>query len=83
VGDCITRYDKEMFVVYQSILTISLLHTTENIRRLTGQAASIDDIKQLTYMAYQFSSKIVAVETVSKKIKYFFFCKGLTNVKKK
>jgi hypothetical protein len=33
---------------------------------LTGQAASIDDIKQLTYMAYRFSSKIKAVETVRK-----------------
>ncbi|KAG1122135.1 hypothetical protein G6F42_011766 [Rhizopus arrhizus] len=33
----------------------------ENIRRLTGQAASADDIKQLTYMAYRFSKKITAV----------------------
>ncbi|KAI9472010.1 MAG: cation efflux family-domain-containing protein [Benjaminiella poitrasii] len=36
----------------------------ENIRRLTGQAASADDIKQLTYMAYRFSKKITAVDTV-------------------
>ncbi|KAF7726511.1 hypothetical protein EC973_008642 [Apophysomyces ossiformis] len=36
----------------------------ENIRRLTGEAASADDIKQLTYMAYRFSRKIVAVDTV-------------------
>ncbi|KAI8968558.1 hypothetical protein BDF20DRAFT_897051 [Mycotypha africana] len=36
----------------------------ENIRRLTGQAASADDIKQLTYMAYRFSKKIEAVDTV-------------------
>lgn len=31
---------------------------------MTGQAASVDDIKQLTYMAYRFSTKIVAIETV-------------------
>lgn len=36
----------------------------ENIRRLTGQAASADDLKELTYMAYRFSKKIVAVDTV-------------------
>ncbi|KAI8394106.1 cation efflux family-domain-containing protein [Radiomyces spectabilis] len=36
----------------------------ENIRRLTGQAASVDDVKQLTYMAYRFSTKIEAVDTV-------------------
>ncbi|KAI7898252.1 cation efflux family-domain-containing protein [Cokeromyces recurvatus] len=36
----------------------------ENIKRLTGQAASADDIKQLTYMAYRFSKKIMAVDTV-------------------
>lgn len=36
----------------------------ENVRRLTGQAASSDDIKQLTYMAYRFSKKITAVDTV-------------------
>ncbi|KAI8064090.1 cation efflux family-domain-containing protein [Thamnidium elegans] len=36
----------------------------ENIRRLTGQAASSDDLKQLTYMAYRFSKKITAVDTV-------------------
>ncbi|KAI8090071.1 cation efflux family-domain-containing protein [Gilbertella persicaria] len=36
----------------------------ENIRRLTGQAASADDLKQLTYMAYRFSKKIQAVDTV-------------------
>ncbi|CEG63685.1 hypothetical protein RMATCC62417_00792 [Rhizopus microsporus] len=36
----------------------------ENVRRLTGQAASADDIKQLTYMAYRFSKKITAVDTV-------------------
>jgi len=35
-----------------------------NIRRLTGHSASVDDLKQLTYMAYRFSSRIVAVETV-------------------
>ncbi|KAI9489396.1 cation efflux family-domain-containing protein [Zychaea mexicana] len=35
-----------------------------NIQRLTGHAASTDDLKQLTYMAYRFSSKIVAVDTV-------------------
>ncbi|KAI7876815.1 cation efflux family-domain-containing protein [Mucor mucedo] len=36
----------------------------ENIRRLTGQAASTDDLKQLTYMAYRFSKKITAIDTV-------------------
>ncbi|CAO3616160.1 unnamed protein product [Mucor hiemalis] len=36
----------------------------ENIRRLTGQAASADDLKELTYMAYRFSKKITAVDTV-------------------
>ena len=36
----------------------------ENIRRLTGQAASADDLKELTYMAYRFSKKILAVDTV-------------------
>ncbi|ORY99560.1 cation efflux family-domain-containing protein [Absidia repens] len=36
----------------------------ENIRRLTGQAASSEDIKQLTYMAFRFSAKITAVDTV-------------------
>ncbi|SAM07059.1 hypothetical protein [Absidia glauca] len=36
----------------------------ENIRRLTGQAASSEDLKQLTYMAYRFSAKITAVDTV-------------------
>ncbi|KAF9313074.1 hypothetical protein BG003_005653 [Podila horticola] len=35
-----------------------------NIRRLTGQAASSADIQQLTYMAYRFSSKIQAIDTV-------------------
>lgn len=36
----------------------------ENIRRLTGQAANTDDLKQLTYMAYRFSKKITAIDTV-------------------
>lgn len=36
----------------------------QNIRRLTGQAASPDDLKQLTYMAYRFSKKITAIDTV-------------------
>lgn len=40
----------------------------ENIKRLTGQVASVDDIKQLTYMAYRFSTKIVSIETVSKRL---------------
>lgn len=39
---------------------------TENIRRLTGHAASTDDLRQLTYMAYRFSHKVVAVDTVIK-----------------
>jgi divalent metal cation (Fe/Co/Zn/Cd) transporter len=41
-----------------------IFYFAENIRRLTGQAASVDDIKQLTYMAYRFSAKIVSIETV-------------------
>ncbi|KAI7860379.1 hypothetical protein BDC45DRAFT_430569 [Circinella umbellata] len=36
----------------------------DNIQRLTGHAASTDDLKQLTYMAYRFSHKITAVDTV-------------------
>ncbi|KAI9312567.1 hypothetical protein BX666DRAFT_2030893 [Dichotomocladium elegans] len=40
-----------------------VLTPLENIRRLTGLAASIDDLKQLTYMAYRFSKRIVAVDT--------------------
>lgn len=36
----------------------------DNIKKLTGQVASVDDIKQLTYMAYRFSTKIVSIETV-------------------
>lgn len=47
----------------------------ENARKLTGQAASIDDIKQLTYMAYRFSSIIVAVDTVSNLTEIFPFHK--------
>lgn len=60
----------------------------ENVRRLTGQAASSDDLKQFTYMAYRFSRKITAVDTVSfynyclyqhftsnNKRSLFFFCR--------
>ncbi|ORX46131.1 hypothetical protein DM01DRAFT_1410782 [Hesseltinella vesiculosa] len=36
----------------------------DNIKRLTGKAASTEDLKQLTYMAYRFSTKIQAVDTV-------------------
>lgn len=40
-------------------------YPADNIRRMTGHAASVDDLKQLTYMAYRFSSKVQAVDTVS------------------
>ncbi|KAG1471233.1 hypothetical protein G6F56_002242 [Rhizopus delemar] len=51
------------------LLSVYIIHEwmsvlLENVRRLTGQAASADDIKQLTYMAYRFSKKITAVDTV-------------------
>ncbi|KAI8377802.1 cation efflux family-domain-containing protein [Radiomyces spectabilis] len=48
-----------IYIIYEW-MTILL----ENIRRLTGQAASASDLQQLTYMAYRFSNKIVAVDTV-------------------
>ncbi|CAO0790054.1 unnamed protein product [Mucor circinelloides] len=48
-----------LYIIYEWMVVL-----LENIRRLTGQAASVDDIKQLTYMAYRFSTKIVAIETV-------------------
>ncbi|KAG0340376.1 hypothetical protein BG000_000067 [Podila horticola] len=40
------------------------IYIINNIRRLTGQAASSADIQQLTYVAYRFSSKIQAIDTV-------------------
>ncbi|CAO3657063.1 unnamed protein product [Mucor hiemalis] len=48
-----------LYIIYEWVIVL-----LENVRRLTGQAASLDDIKQLTYMAWRFSSKIVAVDTV-------------------
>ncbi|KAI8997577.1 cation efflux family-domain-containing protein [Pilobolus umbonatus] len=48
-----------IYIIYEWLVVL-----LENIKRLTGQAASIEDIKQLTYMAYRFSKKITAVETV-------------------
>ena len=36
----------------------------DNIRRLTGQAATPADIQQLTYMVYRYSSMIQAIDTV-------------------
>ncbi|KAI8996988.1 cation efflux family-domain-containing protein [Pilobolus umbonatus] len=48
-----------LYIIYEWVVLLLV-----NIRRLTGQAASIDDIKQLTYMAYRFSSRILAIETV-------------------
>ncbi|OAD06060.1 hypothetical protein MUCCIDRAFT_119638, partial [Mucor lusitanicus CBS 277.49] len=48
-----------LYIIYEWVIVL-----LENIRRLTGQAASVDDIKQLTYMAYRFSTKIVSIETV-------------------
>ncbi|OBZ91622.1 Metal tolerance protein 3 [Choanephora cucurbitarum] len=48
-----------IYIIYEWMSVL-----VENIRRLTGQAASTDDIKQLTYMAYRFSKKIQAVDTV-------------------
>ncbi|KAI7901359.1 uncharacterized protein BX663DRAFT_514213 [Cokeromyces recurvatus] len=49
-----------VYIIYEWMIVLF-----ENIRRLTGQAACADDIKQLTYMAYRFSSKIISIETVS------------------
>lgn len=60
------------------------LQCLDNIKRLTGRAASPDDIKQLTYMAYRFSRKIQAVDTVRKykfAHSFFFFLKKSWNRK--
>ncbi|KAI7867922.1 cation efflux family-domain-containing protein [Spinellus fusiger] len=48
-----------LYIIYEWMFVL-----LENIKKLTGQAATVDDIKQLTYMAYRFSHKIVEVDTV-------------------
>lgn len=48
-----------VYIIYEWMAVL-----LDNIRRLSGRAATIDDIKQLTYMAYRFSSQIQAIETV-------------------
>ncbi|CDS06016.1 hypothetical protein LRAMOSA08544 [Lichtheimia ramosa] len=48
-----------IYIIYEWMVLL-----LENIRRLTGHAASTDDLRQLTYMAYRFSHKVVAVDTV-------------------
>lgn len=40
------------------------MNMIENVRRLTGRAANVDDLKQLTYMAYRFSNRIDSIDTV-------------------
>ncbi|KAG2232574.1 cation efflux family-domain-containing protein [Thamnidium elegans] len=48
-----------LYIIYEWVIVL-----LENIRRLTGQTANLDDLKQLVYMAYRFSSKIVSIDTV-------------------
>jgi divalent metal cation (Fe/Co/Zn/Cd) transporter len=48
-----------LYIIYEWMSVL-----LDNIRRLSGRAATIDDIKQLTYMAYRFSHQIQAIETV-------------------
>ncbi|KAI8137321.1 cation efflux family-domain-containing protein [Fennellomyces sp. T-0311] len=48
-----------IYIIYEWMVLL-----LNNIQRLTGHAASTDDLKQLTYMAYRFSTKITAVDTV-------------------
>jgi len=48
-----------LYIIYEWVITL-----LDNIRHLTGQAASPDDIKQLTYMAYRFSPLIEELDTV-------------------
>ncbi|KAI9252297.1 cation efflux family-domain-containing protein [Phascolomyces articulosus] len=48
-----------IYIIYEWMILL-----LNNIKRLTGHAASTDDLKQLTYMAYRFSTKITAVDTV-------------------
>lgn len=65
MGSCHARYENsDICWLYIEFRTKTRSVSIENIRRLTGHTASIDDIKQLTYMAYRFSTKIKAVETV-------------------
>ncbi|KAI7880542.1 Fe2+ transporter MMT1 [Lichtheimia hyalospora FSU 10163] len=57
-----------LYIIYEwMVLLVGKSMTNQrpnNIRRMTGHAASVDDLKQLTYMAYRFSSKVQAVDTV-------------------
>lgn len=48
-----------LYIIYEWMAVL-----LDNIRRLSGRAATVDDIKQLTYMAYRFSHQIQAIETV-------------------
>ncbi|CAO3596026.1 unnamed protein product [Absidia cylindrospora] len=48
-----------LYIIYE--WSIPLLG---NVQRLAGQVADTDDIKQLTYFAYRFSNRILAVDTV-------------------
>ncbi|GAA5807654.1 hypothetical protein MFLAVUS_001024 [Mucor flavus] len=48
-----------LYIIYEWVIVL-----LENIRRLTGQTANLDDLKQLIYMAYRFSSKIDSIDTV-------------------
>ncbi|KAF9977397.1 hypothetical protein BGZ73_006144 [Actinomortierella ambigua] len=48
-----------IFIIYKWAETC-----LDNIRRLTGHAATAKDVQQLTYMAYRFSDLIEAVDTV-------------------
>ncbi|KAI9269686.1 cation efflux family-domain-containing protein [Helicostylum pulchrum] len=48
-----------LYIIYEWVIVL-----LENIRRLTGQTANLDDLKQLVYMAYRFSSKIDSIDTV-------------------
>jgi len=48
-----------LYIIYEWMAVL-----LDNIRRLSGRAATIDDLKQITYMAYRFSHQIQAIETV-------------------
>ena len=68
-------------IVFAVVITTSFSQVLlTSIQRLTGHAASTDDIKQLTYMAYRFSNKITAVDTV--KLFNFLFTSGMKKAKK-
>ncbi|KAH8547806.1 cation efflux family-domain-containing protein [Umbelopsis sp. PMI_123] len=48
-----------IYIIYEWMAVL-----LDNIRRLSGRAATVDDVKQITYMAYRFSHQIQAIETV-------------------